>query len=106
VSFDACAAHAVRAARYGCGFFEAHAPQSMTRAVALICALAGALCAVAAADVAGRPHLSAAHAEVIRALAAMATGFVAGGAVSLLVRQRQADAITASPAPAGVKAPA
>lgn len=77
-----------RACRYWGGFFETKAPQSMVRAVSLICAIAGLICAVAAFDLAQRPHFTAEHVAGIRALAVLASVFIAGGAVALLTRTR------------------
>jgi hypothetical protein len=70
------------------GLFETRAPQSMVRAVALLFAFDASLVAIAAHDVAGRPHLVPEHIAAIDALTRLATLFVAGGAVALLTRTR------------------
>jgi hypothetical protein len=90
-----CALVADRACRFGGGFFTTRGQQSMVRAVALLCGAAGLLCAVAAYDLAHRPHLIAEHVAAIKALALLASVFVAGGAVALLTRTKS----TALPLP-------
>jgi hypothetical protein len=76
---------------YALGFLEVKSNQSMTRLGALLCFLIGALIAFTAIHVALRPHLTAAHAEVVKALAAMATVFIAGGGVALVKRSKPED---------------
>jgi hypothetical protein len=77
-----------RALRFGGGFFETKAPQSMVRACALLCGVAGAVCAIAAYDLAHRPHVVAEHVAMIAELTKLATVFIAGGVVALLARTR------------------
>jgi hypothetical protein len=77
-----------RAIRFGAGFFETHAPQSMVRAVALLFGAAAAICALAAYDLAHRPHLVAEHIQAIDALSRMAGVLGISGSVALLTRTR------------------
>jgi drug/metabolite transporter (DMT)-like permease len=91
-----CVTAAQRAVRWSCGFFEMKADQSMTRAVTLICALSGLICALAAYRVATRPHLDSSSAQVIAALTGLASAFVAAGCVALAKRTKITDVATAT----------
>lgn len=77
-----------RAINYALGFVEVRSNQSMTRLGALLCFLIGARVAIAAVRVSERMDLTSAHAEVVKALAGLATVFVAGGGVALLKRTK------------------
>jgi hypothetical protein len=77
-----------RARDYALGFLEVQSNQSMTRLGALLCFGIGSAIAAAAIQVARRPHLTAAHADVVKGLASLATVFVAGGGVALLKRTK------------------
>jgi L-cysteine desulfidase len=80
-----------RAIRWLAGFAEVHAPQSMTRLCALVFALTGATCGVTGALVAVLAFHAGKYdgvADLIKALAVLATVFVASGAVALLSRSK------------------
>jgi hypothetical protein len=77
-----------RAVRFSAGFFEARAPQSMVRAVALLFALAAIRVSLAACALSARPHLVPDHVAAIGELTKLTTLLVAGGAVALLSRTR------------------
>jgi hypothetical protein len=80
-----------RARDYALGFLEVKSNQSMTRLGALVCFAIGGCVARAAISVAMRPHLTAAHAEVIKGLAGVAALFIGGGGVALLKRTKPED---------------
>jgi hypothetical protein len=80
-----------RARDYALGFLEVQSNQSMTRLGALLCFIVGALVAMAAIAVSRRPHLTPAHADVIKGLAAVAALFIGGGGVALLKRTKPSD---------------
>jgi hypothetical protein len=88
IALPALAGPCRRARDYALGFLEVQSNQSMTRLGALLCFLIGGAIALAAIGVAGRPHLTEAHADVVKGLASLATVFVAGGGVALLKRTK------------------
>lgn len=82
-----------RAVCFAAGFFETKGAQSMVRAVALLGGVSGAICAVAAYDLAHRPHVTADHVAMVHALTAFAGVAWGGCAVALLARTRS-NAVT------------
>lgn len=86
-----------RAVCFAAGFFETKGAQSMVRAVSLLCAGGALLCALAAYTLTQRPHVTSEHVAMIGELTKMASMFIVGGAVALLVRTRSTQLPTQLP---------
>ena len=80
------------------GFVRENAPESCTRLCAVLCCLTGCTIGVATVEFA---RANPSQAASITALGVLASGFIAGGTVSLLARKRKAftpqDAATPEP---------
>lgn len=82
---------------WAAGFAEIHAEQSMSRLCAFIFAIVGSVIGIAGACVAVAAVHDAAHhdlaavAELVKALALLATGFVLNGSVALFTRSKHDD---------------
>src|SRR5204862_2805249 len=81
--------------RWFAGFFEAHAPQSMSRAVALLCSLAGVAIAAVACVLAWRNPTATSTPELLRAFGTLAAVFIVSGAVAILTRTKPNDLLPA-----------
>lgn len=93
---------AVRAlVRFLGGFFEIHAPQSMSRLVTLLCVLGALYLARAIVELARRPHLTEAHVDMVKAISVVLGILVIQGAVAIIERPRANVPPPANPPPPG-----